>query len=62
MRASPTENEKGIPESKPSRLNGKPEENVTEKRPGSGISPMEYWDVIGKTAQADIFQDELITS
>ena len=37
------------------------EENITEKRPGTGISPMEYWDVIGKTAQDDMIQDMLIT-
>jgi N-acetylneuraminate synthase len=36
------------------------EDNLIVKRPGIGISPMEYWDMIGKTAQANIEQDTLI--
>jgi N-acetylneuraminate synthase len=36
------------------------EENITFKRPGTGISPIEYWDMIGKTAQADTIKDALI--
>ena len=36
------------------------EKNVTVKRPGNGISPM-YWDeVIGKQATRDFKEDELI--
>lgn len=36
------------------------EENLVAKRPGTGISPM-YWDyVIGRTASRDFNQDELI--
>jgi N,N'-diacetyllegionaminate synthase len=35
-------------------------ENLTTKRPGTGISPM-FWDnVLGKTAQRDFLADELI--
>ena len=36
------------------------EENVIVKRPGTGVSPMEYWDMLGKIAQSDIEQDGLI--
>jgi N-acetylneuraminate synthase len=36
------------------------EENVSIKRPGGGISPMEYWNVIGKVAPYDIEQSSLI--
>jgi len=35
-------------------------ENITTKRPGTGISPMRWNDVIGKTAVKDFFEDELI--
>ena len=36
------------------------EENITVKRPGTGISPM-YWDeVVGKTAKKDFEEDDLI--
>ncbi len=35
-------------------------ENITTKRPGTGISPMRWKDVIGKTAAKDFFEDELI--
>ncbi len=34
--------------------------NLTVKRPGSGISPMEWNKVIGKRASKDFIQDELI--
>jgi len=37
------------------------EDNITFKRPGTGISPMEYWDMIGKKAQFDIEKDRLIS-
>jgi N-acetylneuraminate synthase len=36
------------------------EYNMTIKRPGTGISPMEYWNLIGKIAQIDIMQDTVI--
>ena len=35
-------------------------ENITIKRPGTGVNPMEYWGIIGKVAQADFLQDEVI--
>lgn len=36
------------------------EENITVKRPGSGISPMRWFDVIGTKAVKDFQEDELI--
>ena len=36
------------------------EENLTTKRPGSGISPMRWKEVTGKTAVRDFAKDELI--
>ncbi len=36
------------------------EENLTIKRPGDGISPMSWFDVIGKVAARDFEEDELI--
>ena len=36
------------------------EENITVKRPGSGISPMRWFDVIGTRAIRDFQEDELI--
>lgn len=36
------------------------EQNLTVKRPGSGISPMAWNDVIGKAAKRDFTEDELI--
>lgn len=35
-------------------------ENLTAKRPGSGRSPMDYWDVLGTVATKDYHVDELI--
>lgn len=35
-------------------------ENITVKRPGTGISPMRWDDVIGRTAPHDFLADELI--
>ena len=35
-------------------------ENLTSKRPGTGISPMRWNDVLGKTAKKDFLEDELI--
>jgi len=36
------------------------EENLTVKRPGSGVSPMKWFDVIGTKAVRDFEEDELI--
>jgi len=36
------------------------EENIVLKRPGNGVSPMEYWNIMGKTAQQDYFRDEVV--
>ena len=36
------------------------EDNITVKRPGNGISPMHWDEVIGKTAPRDFIYDELI--
>lgn len=36
------------------------EENLTVKRPGSGISPMKWYDVIGQKASRSFAKDELI--
>ena len=36
------------------------EENLTVKRPGTGISPMRWFDVVGKVAKRDFEEDELI--
>lgn len=36
------------------------EDNLTTKRPGSGISPMKWFEVIGKTAKSDFEEDDLI--
>lgn len=37
------------------------EENITTKRPGTGISPMQWDAVIGQTAKQDFMTDELIS-
>ena len=37
------------------------EENVTCKRPGNGISPMNWYDILGKVAERDFEEDELIS-
>lgn len=36
------------------------EKNITVKRPGTGISPMKWFDVLGKKAIRDFDEDELI--
>ncbi len=36
-------------------------ENLTCKRPGTGISPMQSWDIYDKSALKDYSEDELIT-
>lgn len=37
------------------------EKNITCKRPGNGISPMEWYNVLGKSAEKDFGMDELIS-
>lgn len=37
------------------------EDNLTAKRPGNGISPMKWNDVLGKVANCDFLVDEMIT-
>jgi N-acetylneuraminate synthase len=36
------------------------ERNLTAKRPGTGISPLYYWDWLGKTAERNYEQDERV--
>ena len=35
-------------------------ENLTTKRPGDGISPMRWYEVLGRTAKRDFAEDEQI--
>jgi len=35
-------------------------EHITAKRPGTGIAPMMYWDVLGQAAKKDYDEDEII--
>jgi N-acetylneuraminate synthase len=35
-------------------------ENLTSKRPGTGLSPMEYWRLLGQTSRQDYRTDDLI--
>ncbi len=35
-------------------------ENITVKRPGNGISPMAWYDILGKVAEADFDEDQVI--
>ncbi len=37
------------------------ENNITCKRPGNGISPMKWYDVLGRKADRDFEEDQLIT-
>ena len=37
-------------------------DNLICKRPGNGISPMRWYDIIGKTAECDFDEDQLITA
>lgn len=37
------------------------ENNLTSKRPGTGVSPMQYWDWLGKEAERDFGEDEVIS-
>ena len=34
--------------------------NVTVKRPGTGISPIHYWDLIGEKASKNLVSDQLL--
>jgi N,N'-diacetyllegionaminate synthase len=36
------------------------EDNLTTKRPGSGVSAMRYFEYLGRSAQRDFAADELI--
>lgn len=36
------------------------EENLTAKRPGNGVSPMDYWAYLGKVAERDYGEDETL--
>lgn len=36
-------------------------ENLAAKRPGSGLSPMHYWDMLKKKAERDYSADELVS-
>ncbi len=36
------------------------DENITTKRPGNGISPMNWYDILGKVAEQDFSEDQLI--
>lgn len=36
------------------------EENITVKRPATGISPMRYWDVLGRASEKDYDEDEIL--
>ena len=36
------------------------EENLTFKRPDAGISPLQYWDMLGKKVEKDYLADEVI--
>jgi N-acetylneuraminate synthase len=38
------------------------EKNLTVKRPGDGVSPMRYWNFLGKSADKDYEPDEKINS
>lgn len=38
------------------------EENLIPKRPGTGLSPFRYWDLLGRRADRDYSADEAITS
>lgn len=37
------------------------EDNLTVKRPGNGISPMKWFEILGKTATRDYLEDEMIS-
>lgn len=35
-------------------------DNIAAKRPGTGISPMRYWDILGRKSDKDYMEDELV--
>ena len=35
-------------------------ENLTVKRPGSGLSPMRYWELLNRKAGRDFTADEMV--
>jgi N-acetylneuraminate synthase len=35
-------------------------ENLTIKRPGTGLSPMNYWHMLGRSSDRSYQQDELL--
>lgn len=37
------------------------EKNITTKRPGTGMSPLQYWELLGRLATKDYTQDEMIS-
>ncbi|WP_238597498.1 SAF domain-containing protein, partial [Streptococcus suis] len=37
------------------------EENITVKRPGNGISPMEWYNVLGQVSEQDFEEDQNIS-
>ncbi|MCI5116446.1 MAG: N-acetylneuraminate synthase, partial [Candidatus Electrothrix sp. LOE1_4_5] len=37
------------------------EENLTLKRPGIGLNPFRYWDILGQKATRNYDQDEVIS-
>ena len=37
------------------------EDNLTSKRPGTGVSPLHYWDWLGREANQDFEEDEVIS-
>lgn len=68
-RKFPTRSEsKNIPAARKSLVAAKPvrngevwtNDNLTTKRPGNGISPMKYWDIIGSQAEKDYQTDEIL--
>jgi N-acetylneuraminate synthase len=36
------------------------EDNIVCKRPGTGLSPMAYWEMLGKVAERDYAIDEVL--
>lgn len=36
------------------------EDNISFKRPGSGMPPINYWDLVGKISDRDYYKDELV--
>ncbi len=67
LKATPIE-EKNIIVARKSIIASKPikkgeiltEDNITVKRPGNGLSPMKWYDILGTEAKQDYLEDELI--